>query len=383
MSGLTRVVLVVLAGLVLFTAYLSYSRLTSNDLDLKLASAEPFGIRFALLDDRNENRLEALAQVVIWPREKRALLYFLNTSARYDADDDQIRMLSPRSADRFQGFTEVSNDYYLTINRTQAVRLLDLMEGMTLIVEDSQTFPNARFQYPRGVRFYPGEQILEYALADRAPDKDPSKRFLSTIEKLYRMESTLLNLYWRLGEYRELLSHRDLSAFAASLVDSNLSGEELASLFAYLNLENEVHLSVLEVPMEIVKDAATDMLLANPKRGRVVFREFQENLKAGRLTTDLFPMEVLNGTEVGGLARRVKQFLQDRGMQVLDADNYPYKPLPKSFIVSRSGDTYVTTRVMQFTAVERNRVVFGRAALDVEASFIIGADFDTKQLRLQ
>ena len=135
--------------------------------------------------------------------------------------------------------------------------------------------------------------------------------------------------------------------------------------------------------MELVRDGRQDKMLVNPKRGRVVFREYEDNLKAGRLNADLFPMEVLNGTEVGGLARRVKQFLQDRGLQVLDADNYPYKPLARSFIVGRSGDTYVATRVMEMTALERTRVVFGRVALDVDATFIIGTDFDTKQLRLQ
>lgn len=386
MSPLIRVVLVVAGLLVLLAAYFGYNRLTSNDLELKLASTEPFGIRFAILDDRNDNQLEALAQVIIWPVQKRALMYFLNTHARHEIDDDAIRKLSPRSADRFQEFTEISNDYYLTINRSQAVRLLDVLEGMTLIVEESQVFPDSRFQYPRGVRFYPGEQILEYALTERTLEKDPARFYLNTIEKLYRTESTILNLYWRLAEFQEMLSHRDLQAFAAGLVDSNLSTDELSSLFEFLNLENEVHLNVLEVPMEIAKNPVPrrqDLLLVNPKRGRVVFREFKENLRAGRLTSDLFPIEVLNGTEVGGLARRVKQFLQDRGLQVLDADNYPHKPLTKSFIVSRSGDTYVTTRVMEMTALERTRIVFGRTVLDVDVSFIIGSDFDTKQLRLR
>ncbi|MEQ9364828.1 MAG: LytR C-terminal domain-containing protein [Leptospirales bacterium] len=385
MSALTRVLLGLAGLLVCMATYLGYQRLSSNDLELKLSQAAPFGVRFAILDDRNENQLEALAQTIIWPGEKRALLYFMNTHARHEIDDEAIRKLSPRSADRFAEFTEISNDYYITINRSQAVRLLDVLEGITLIVEDNQEFPDARFQYPRGVRFYPGEQILEYALSERTLEKDPSRFYLNTIEKLYRTESTILNLYWRLGQFRETLEHRDMRAFAAGLVDSNLSGEELASLFDFLNLENEVHLNVLEVPMEIVKNPKPrqqDLLLVNPKRGRIVFREFNDDLRAGRLTSDLFPIDVLNGTEVGGLARRVKQFLQDRGLQVLDADNYPHKPLPKSFIVSRSGDTFITTRLMQITALERTRVVFGRSVLDVDASFIIGADFDTKQLRL-
>ncbi len=386
MSALTRALLFFGGLIILFAGYLGYQRLTSNDLELQLSGSEPFGIRFAILDDRNENRLEALAQVILWPGEKRALMYFMNTHARHEVDEDAIHDLSPRSADRFAAFTEISNDYYITVNRSRAARLLDVLEGMTLIVEENQEFPDSRFQYPRGVRFYPGEQILEYALSERVLEKDPDRFYLNTIEKLYRTESTILNLYWRLNEFRETLEHRDLSAFAAGMVDSDLSGEELASLFEFLNLENEVHLSVLEVPMEIAKNPQPrkqDLLVVNAKRGRVVFREFTENLRAGRLASDLFPIDVLNGTEVGGLARRVKQFLQDRGLQVLDADNYPHKPLAKSFIVSRSGDTYVTTRLMQITALEPTRVVFGRTVLDVDASFIIGADFDTKQLRLQ
>lgn len=392
---MTRAMLIVAGLSALLALYLGYVRLTSTDLDLQLSGSEPFGVRFALIDDQpgsdpntadGEEELAALAQAIIWPEQKRVLFYFMNTAARFAADEEPLSEMSPGSADRFRDFTEIRSDYSIAIRRSQAERLLNFLEGMTLIVEEPQEFPNTRFQYPRGVRFYPGEQIMEYALAKRAPDRDLSKFYVNPIEQVYRIQSVLLNLYWRIDEYREKLADEQVQQFAAGLVDSNMDVEELVSLFAFMNLENAVHISVLEVPLELGRGPRSrrdDRLVVNPTRGRVVFREFGEELKAEQSDTDLFPIEVLNGTEVGGLARRVKQFLQDRSLQVLDADNYPYKPLAKSFIVSRSGDTFITNRLLDITALERTRVVFNRAALDVDASFIIGTDFDTKQLRLR
>ena len=86
-------------------------------------------------------------------------------------------------------------------------------------------------------------------------------------------------------------------------------------------------------------------------------------------------MEVLNGTETGGLARKVKQFLQDRGLVVLNTDNFPYKPQVKTVIVERYGSSFNALKLLELTGIDRKRVFFRRKALEVHASIIIGDDF--------
>ncbi len=387
MSVLTRLILLITAFLILLVTYFVYQRMTANDLELLLANEEPFGIRLAFLDENEDGSfLSGLAQAVVYPERRMAALYFVNTEAHFDADGDALRDMSASSADRFREFTDVPTEYYITLGRTEAVRLFDLLEGMTLILEESEEFPDAGFHYRRGVRYFPGAQIVEHALI-RKPEEDRSKSYLAGIKQTYRLQSAVLNAYWRLDEYRETLGPLPLAKFAAALPSSNLTVTEFTSLFSFLSPANGGRITVLDVPLEFAPVnqrtyPPEQKLLVNFKRARLLFNEFDENLTAGRLDTDLFPIEVLNGTEVGGLARRVKQFLQDRGLQVLDADNYPHKPLAKTFIVGRSGDTFVAERLMKLTALERKRVVFRRAALDVDASLILGADFDVRQLRL-
>lgn len=389
MSVLTRLILLVATFVILLTSYFVYQRMTANDLELLLANEEPFGIRLAIVDkDPQEDSefLAGLAQVVVYPERRMAALYFVNTEAHFDAEGKPLRDMSAGSADRFSEFTDVSTEYYVTLGRTEAVRLFDVLEGMTLIIEEDEEYPDAGFHYRRGVRFFPGAQIVEHALI-RKPEEDRSKAYLAGIKQTYRLQSALLNAFWRLDEYRDILAAGPLAKFAASLPSTNLTVTEFTSLFTFLSPAEGGRITVLDVPLEFAPldrrvYPPQQKLLVNFKRARLLFSEFNENLTAGRLDTDLFPIEVLNGTEVGGLARRVKQFLQDRGLQVLDADNYPHKPLAKTFIVGRSGDTFVTERLMKLTALERRRVVFRRAALDVDASLILGGDFDVRQLRL-
>lgn len=375
--SLKRALLLAALILAVFFGLVAYNRATANDIDLLLGEDQPFGLRIALLEGADQTAV--VAQAVFFPRRKRVLLYFVNTDARLEADDKTLLEMSPGSADRFARYTEVSSDYYLQIHATDLARLIDLGEGLNVFLEAPLVFENARFQYPDGLRAMPGDQVVEYAVARRKQER--GSEYLSGVERLHRAESILLTLFWNIDSLAKRLEHPGLQQAAAGLLKTNLNGEELRSLFAYLADEDDLEISCLETPLEFVAGPGGGKLLVKETRARVLFSEFVENLNAGRLNGDNFPVEVLNGTEVGGQARRVKQFLQDRALPVLNAGNYPYKPLANSFIVDRSGNTFVPRRMVELTGFERSRVAFGRAPANVSVSLLIGEDFNPKNLR--
>lgn len=365
--------------IVLGAVILGFRRWTANDLERRLADERPFAVRFALTDDEGKT-LDALAQAVFFVERRRVLFYFVNTDASYEGDSDPISVRGPASADRLAKFTELSSDYYIHLTRSQLARLIDLAEGVTFFLEEPLIFENAEFQYPGGLRYFSGAQLTEFAVARRAQER--GKEYLSGVERLYRIESALLTLLWNIESINKRLDSPEMRVFAAkNLASSNLNPEELSSLAAYLVPRQDIHISVMEAPLELLQENGRQRLVVNDRRARIRYSEFVENLKAGRLTQDSFPVEVLNGTEVGGQARRLKQYIQDRGMPVLHADNYPYKPIDQSYIVDRSGNTFIPARLAELTGLERHRVAFRRQALDVSVTFIIGQDFNPRQLR--
>lgn len=378
MNAYIKVIASFAAVVLVVLVYFIYRSLNANDLEKRLAETEPIGVRLALQEETGETSLEIVAQMVLYPEHDRVLFYFLNTDAQFDEDDDPISGESPRSADRFSRFTGVDSDYSVTISRHNLVRLLNLAGGLDYFLEDVVVLEGALFQYPRGVQFWPGDQIVEYALG-RTPT-EPERAHLSGVERLLRIESVLLNFFWKKEAYLEKFAGEEIWGAAFALFDTDLSSGEARSLLEFI-ARKKVHSSVLEVPLEAVNAERRrgKKLLVKDQRAKLLYNGFHDNMVAGRLNSDQFSMEVLNGTEISRLANRVQQYLKDRGTQVLDADNYPYKPVLSTVVLERSGNSYSARKLLEMTGMKAERVFFSRQVTDVDLSMVLGEDFDIKK----
>lgn len=357
-------------------------RLTATGLDRRLNGSAPVGIFFAVEDDKNSNSVEVAGQMIILPEQRRVLLLFLNTDAHYEGSDKPVRT-ALFGEDRFSRFTGIPTHYSIRITRTNAARALDALGGLSFFVEETVTFRDALYQYPRGLNTLPGEQLLEYALA-REPGPQ-AEAYLNGIDRLFRIESTVLNLLWKRSQLRDQVSHAKWQAFFFSLLKTDLSAKEVIRLFAFLAPDDGVQFSVAEIPLEAIPPGTVGpegRLIVKEKRAQRIFAEYKDNLQSGRLTPEAFPLEVLNGTETKGLGRRVRQFLQDRGLQGLVAENYRYRPLARTVILERAGNTFIAEKLRDLTGVDRNMVFFRRRASDVNATLILGEDFNVKKMNL-
>ena len=379
MQGYMKIIVGVgLAILFIFGSWYGYGRLTADDIELKLRDDEPFGVRIALLDDEKDDSLEMLLQMTVFPGHKRVCFYFVNTEAFFEDEKKPLREMSASSADRFESYTGIASDYTMTLKKKDAVRLLNLVEGVSHFVDQPVFLENARFQYPRGVRRFSGEQVLEYVLGREKTDRK-KKELLASIDRLFRQESVVLNLFWRLALYKKQVTSAPLKAFMADLIDTGMTDMELNSLAAFLS--SGVHAGVLEVPLEAKNVGKRDQLLqVKDKRARGLFQNYRDGLKS--TNKPVYTMEVLNGTETPRLARRVKQFMRDKGPTVLSTGNYEYKPLPTTVIVDRAGNTFHAHLLARKTRTKRARVFFRRRAMLVNSTFILGNDFKLKNLRL-
>ncbi|MGD8278732.1 MAG: LytR C-terminal domain-containing protein [Gemmatimonadota bacterium] len=86
-------------------------------------------------------------------------------------------------------------------------------------------------------------------------------------------------------------------------------------------------------------------------------------------------IEVLNGTNRGGLARAVTERLRDAGFDVVEIGNYRTDPLPdSSFVIDRSGDPTIARSVADRLGI-RSVVTRPDSTLFVDATVILGADW--------
>ena len=375
----TRALLALAAIAVLFGLYFIFKLTTANEAETRLRADRPLGIRIALLDDSNKDSLEVLLQAIIFPKNRQVCFYFVNTDAFYADEKKPIREMRVGAADRFSSYTGVKSDYYIYLKKSAGARILDLMEGLPFFLEEPIIFENAEFQYPQGFLFFSGMQIMEYSLARRKVAKGDA--VASGIDRLFRQESVLLSLFGQIAKYRDLMKAQSMGSIALSLLDTNLTLAELSSLADALS---SMHANVLEVPLEAIPSPQSkDPKLAVRTQGaKNLFNDFTDNLASNQLRKNSFTLEVLNGTETKGMARRVKQYLQELGPMVLTTDNYDYKPLERTVILDRAGNTYHASVLAGKTGTPRSQIFFNRRAMQVNLTIIIGTDFKIKKLRL-
>ena len=357
--------------------YLSYWRFTANDVEILLQKDTPFAVRLALINEKKEASLTFLGQLIVFPKHKHIVLYCVNTDAHYRKE--LIREMSPREADFFGNYSEIFSSNYIHITHSSGARLFDLLGGVTFFSEENLLLKKAVYQYPHGMHYYPGEHIFEY-ISNRRYKKNlsPENQYAG---RLFRQESMLLNLFWNRKELASGINKSGLGPLAAGMISSGFSLAELSSLVDYILGEN-IHLNVLEIPLGLRRKKGRHFLYVKEKRAGQLFRNQLSRQKIRWLkSSDDYALQILNGTNTQGLARRIKSSLQNLDVHITDVDNYEPKPLFRTMIIERSGDTLTAKHLMDLMGMSPRRVSFYRKASDLDISLLVGRDFSLKKLQ--
>ena len=367
--------------IILFLIYF-YWNYKTDKIQLLIEKNKPFGLRFAIINDTNKDKLEFISQLIIYPKYKRIILYSLHTDATVK-DKNLIKDLSPSSADFFEEFTEISNNNYIHLTKSNAEHLIDLFEGINFYIEDNVFLKDSLYQYPRGFHYFSGEQVMEYFTLQKI--KESLTKEYSIIDKLYRQESILLNIFWQRSQIENKISNIKLYEFAKNLTKTNLSLEELSSIMKFI-INPETHLQTLEVPLDLKNKNSKQIIEIKKDRASIQYKEYiaRSEIKWVKPQIDDYSIQILNGTETSGLAKVIRESIQNLGPNILDVDNYKYKPLSNTMIIERSGNTYIAQKMMKLLNLNKdeNRISFNRKASDIEISLLIGKDFSAKKLKL-
>ncbi|MCB1139374.1 MAG: LytR C-terminal domain-containing protein [Leptospiraceae bacterium] len=380
MNRFTRFLVILAALMAVFFLFQWVRGFFADDIASRIADEEPFSIRFAIQGEGGE--LLSHARLMMYPAEKKAAFYFLNTRSHFPDEEENISKMTPFAADRFRQWVGSGADYNMYFSERNFARFVDFLGGLRVFLPQPVTIKESRFQYPHGIQFFPGGQAMEFAHGTIPLEKGSDH--LAQMDRLFRTESILMNLLWQMPEKQELLEKEGVGAFLHGLAETDLTVEEFTSLWTYFATEEDLDVFVLETPLQFEDDPKNPYekrLAVNQERCEEHYQKFIQEMKSGALDTASFPMDVQNGTERGGLAGRVKQFLHGSGTEVLYADNYDLKPLPESVVLERSGSFSVARRMGYKTGRERDHVFFLRQPLDISGTFILGDDFQIKDLK--
>ena len=367
----------------------SKTPIADNSPAIRIAVLNDFPKEHPLSGGLEKNTISFLAQAHVFSKEKTILLFSVHTDAFPSLKSKKpFRELSVEQADQFHSYTRKKSLNYIHITSSKLVRLINLMGGVSVFLEEPLFFRKSPFQYPQGPQHFFGEQLVENLQKDRDQayhNESPG----SKIERLTRQGNIILSLFWAANRLTANLDTAELRQKASQLFMSNLEKDQLTSLFKFLK-QTESFMKVVEVPLAFhqekrQRELQRSYLSVKAGRAALLFdfevRQLQLRHADKKKKKRHYAVAVLNGTTAKGLARQTKFALQDLGPKIIHVSNYEPKPLEKSILLVRRGDTHSAQDFMELLNFKREQVYFSLQATDIDISLAIGLDFNLRNIK--
>ncbi|EPG74592.1 hypothetical protein LEP1GSC058_2463 [Leptospira fainei serovar Hurstbridge str. BUT 6] len=352
-----------------------FRNIRRTGLDEKISSGKPIHILVHAIAEDDTYEFGVLA--TLFPSQERAALFFIHPISTFDDPEDSLEQLKSKAPSTVTNAVEEilgsKPQYKITVKASAFIRLVDMLGGLSIYTDNRTAESSPTYVRTPGVYTYSGEDSYDYVSFMK------KKETLDYLDRISRQESTVLTLYETLYQNREFLN-AGWSEYAYSLLDTDFSRDDFYSLLKFLT-SHRISFGVTELPGEPSLDPRSKRLYLKADLGRctAAFRKFQKDVSSEIFTDGEFARtEVLNGTEVPGLAKDVRGILADKRIKVLAADNAWSKDVEKTVILDRSGNTAVSDKIS--TVLEKAKVYHVlRKDLGLDTTVLLGSDIEPKK----
>ncbi|MFP4114760.1 MAG: LCP family protein [Spirochaetales bacterium] len=271
--------------------------------------------------------------------------------------------------------------FYLYLGEDSLEAVVDLVEGVPLFVTDLPNEGPEAVRIPSGDVVLDGAKSLEYLRYRGDGERDR--------ERIARHQKLVISLLEEIGNSHEMLENRAAARVFASHVDTNVERDAFVSLAAELDaLENDrmITRQIEGAYRRVETGESEEMLLFPHQEGRWLkesVRQVVENLSSDESIRDeniVIRLEILNGTDVSGLASRSAELYRSYGFDVVSVGNAQSNEIEDTLVVDRVGSDVFAERtadIIRAPLVESD--VDPQAAVDV--TVILGKDFDGRYVR--
>ncbi len=272
--------------------------------------------------------------------------------------------------------------YYIITDIEDFKGIVDLFEGIKLFI-------------PNPVELVDKENMLLLPSGNVVLDGEKAVLFMSykeqgedSIESISRRQKVIQALLGKIGESNRFLTNRKLDSVLGSFVQSNLSRSSVIALFnemKHLDSDRMVFQRVLGSR----RKTGEKTLLFPHYEGKLLKETLAQTVESlaneEELSADVLQMsiDILNGTDQNGLAKRTSEVYKSFGFEILKLGNYTDDNLEKTLVISRSLDTTAAEKAAEIikcknikfsTSVDLSSENISGDSADVIV--ILGKDFD-------
>lgn len=375
------VLLILIVIVVAAAGILGYLQLRTDVFAEKLKSGEPVAMLFCIGGDQEYAFFELL---LYHPDTNRGAILYIPGNVGMIIESlkkvDRIDALYERGnldllIDKVEELAAIDIPFFIDLQDSELERQVDLLGGLELFIPNpvDSSFAGRRVLLPSGSVILDGDKIRDFIAFEDEMENE--------VDSVGRKQRFLQALLKSIADSDLLEQKSAFEVFRANM-DTNLSPRALRSFVLELKqLDNEkivfqrvLGSSRIVDGKELLFPHFDGQLLKEIVKQTLETISSQEPFSEDELTVTL---EVLNGTNVGGLARRAANVFQSYGYDVglvANADNAEYE---RTVVLDRKGRLEVAQRVANLIRCQR---VYSRLEetidMSIDVTIILGTDFD-------
>jgi anionic cell wall polymer biosynthesis LytR-Cps2A-Psr (LCP) family protein len=376
------ILLLILIVLVVVAAGIfGYFQLRTDLFTEKLKSESPVAVLFCLSGDQDYGFFELL---LYHPDTSRGAIIYIPGNVGLIIESlkkvDRIDALYERGnldllIDKVEELVAIDIPFFIDLQDSELRNQVDLLGGLELFIPNpvDTTSEGERVLLPSGSVVLDGDKIRDFISYQDEMENE--------VDSVGRKQRFLQALLKRIAD-SDLLEQNSVFSVFLKHMDTNLSPRALRSFVLEMKKLNDDKIVFQRVlgssrivdGKELLFPHFDGQLLKEIVKQTVETISSQEPFSEDELTVAI---EVLNGTSVGGLARRAANVFRSFGYDVVSVANADNSDYQKTVVLDRKGRLEVAQRVADLI---RCRPVYSRLEetgdMSIDVTIILGTDFD-------
>lgn len=343
----------------------AYRISTRNAIEVLAQNKKMINILIAGSNVYRDNKHRFFAVLSINPENSRIGLTFLppNLKIFLDSGKKHSSRIEDIDMDSFNRISQslardlkIHVPFYIELYARDVRRTVDLIEGVDLFILDQW---KGQGVHRIGVNYMDGGKIVDYI---------NSVENNSIFKKYDRIQDVLLTLHSDRKKYKRFFN-REFVAETVKSIRTNLLEQEILSLLKYFFDDSGI-ISTL-VPGGI--DEKGDYIIDDISY-KLYENEFLRSMVLDEKSDQSVKVKILNGTNVPGLAKKMRNILMREGLTVVEFGTSPYPFFDRTIIINQRADTDRSSRVAEILGVNRVYHIIDSSQLN-SALIIIGKDY--------
>ncbi len=272
-------------------------------------------------------------------------------------------------------------NYYIDIGETEVSRLVDLLGGIEVFIPNPVdiTYQGRKILLPSGSVLLDGDKTVDFFTYSMTHEPE--------MDRIGRRQRFLQSLLKSLSDKSYFITRSEVFSVFKSFLLTNLSSKSIKTFVLELDNMDSERLIFQRVLGNVRKLDGKNLLFPH-YNGELLKEKVKQTLKTisskemGNNEDLTVTIEILNGTNINGLAARTREIYQSFGYDVISIGNADNNQYLHTVVLDRKGKIEVARKVAAVIHCKRVYTRFD-PNLDesIEVTVILGKDFDGRYCR--